>query len=56
MPQTERESRTPVYGFSSCTERLTEAEIEPSIGSVGEMHNNALAENVIGLFKTGIIR
>ncbi|MCW1843774.1 IS3 family transposase [Prosthecomicrobium hirschii] len=38
------------------TERLAEAGIEPSVGSVGDSYDNALAGSVIGLFKTEIIR
>jgi putative transposase len=38
------------------TERLPEAGIEPSVGSVGDSCDNALAETVIGLFKTEVIR
>ena len=38
------------------TERLAEAGIEPSVGSVGDSYDNALAETVIGLFKTEVIR
>lgn len=38
------------------TERLAEAEIAPSVGSVGDSYDNALAETVIGLFKTEVIR
>ena len=37
------------------TERLAEAGIEPSVGSVGDSYDNALAESVIGLFKTEVI-
>ncbi len=37
------------------TERLAEAGIEPSVGSVGDSYDNALAESIIGLFKTEII-
>ena len=37
------------------TERLVEADIEPSVGSVGDSYDNALAETVIGLFKTEVI-
>ena len=37
------------------TERLTEAGIEPSVGSVGASYDNALAESVIGLYKTELI-
>lgn len=38
------------------TERLAEAGVETSVGSVGDSYNNALAETVIGLFKTEVIR
>ena len=38
------------------TERLAEAGIAPSVGSVGDSCDNALAETVIGLFKTEVIR
>lgn len=37
------------------TERLAEAGIEPSVGSRGDSYDNALAESVIGLFKTELI-
>jgi transposase InsO family protein len=37
------------------TERLAEAGIERSVGSVGDSYDNALAETVIGLFKTEVI-
>ena len=38
------------------TERLAEAELEPSVGSKGDSYDNALAETVIGLYKTELIR
>jgi transposase InsO family protein len=38
------------------TERLAEAGVERSVGSVGDSYDNALAESVIGLFKTEVIR
>jgi len=38
------------------TERLAAAGIEPSVGSVGDSYDNALAETAIGLFKTEVIR
>jgi putative transposase len=38
------------------TERLAEAGIEPSVGSRGDSYDNALAESVIGLFRTELIR
>ena len=34
------------------TERLAEAGIEPSVGSTGDSYDKALAETVIGSFKT----
>jgi putative transposase len=37
------------------TERLAEAGIDPSVGTVGDSYDNALAESVIGLFKTEVI-
>ena len=37
------------------TERLAEAGAEASVGSVGDSYDNALAESVIGLFKTEVI-
>ena len=38
------------------TERLADAGIECSVGSRGDAYDNALAETVIGLFKTEVIR
>ena len=38
------------------TERLAEAGIEPSVGSVGDSYDNALAESIKGLYKTEVIR
>ena len=37
------------------TERLAEAGIDTSVGSVGDSYDNALAESTIGLFKTEVI-
>ena len=37
------------------TERLAEAGIEPSVGSVGDSYDNALAETIKGLFKAEVI-
>jgi transposase InsO family protein len=37
------------------TERLAEAGAQPSVGSVGDSYDNALAETMIGLFKTEVI-
>jgi hypothetical protein len=46
--------------FAQCvsikyTERLAEASIEPSVGSVGDSYDNALAETINGLYKTEVI-
>lgn len=38
------------------TDRLAEAGIEPSVGSRGDSYDNALAESLIGLFKTEVIQ
>lgn len=38
------------------TDRLAEAGIEPSVGTTGDSYDNALAETVIGLYKTEEIR
>ena len=37
------------------TERLTEAGVEPSVGSVGDSYDNALAETINGLYKAEVI-
>ena len=37
-------------------DRLNEAGIEPSVGSVGDSYDNALAETINGLYKTELIR
>jgi transposase InsO family protein len=37
------------------TERLKEAGVELSVGSVSDSDDNALAESVIGLYKTEVI-
>ncbi len=44
------------YTSIAFTERLAEAGIDPSVGSVGDAFDNALAESVIGLFKTELIK
>jgi len=38
------------------SERLAEAGIESSVGSVGDSYDNALAETINGLYKTEVIR
>jgi putative transposase len=59
-PDTERlvhhSDRGVQYVSIRYTERLAEAGIEPSVGSVGDSYDNALAESVIGLYKTEVIR
>ena len=37
------------------TERLAEADIAPSVGSVGDSYDNALAETINGLYKAEVI-
>jgi putative transposase len=37
------------------SQRLAEAGVEPSVGSIGDSYDNALAETIIGLFKTEVI-
>jgi putative transposase len=44
------------YTSIAYTERLAQAGIDPSVGSVGNAYDNALAETVIGLFKTELIK
>jgi transposase InsO family protein len=38
------------------TDRLADAAIAPSVGSRGDSYDNALAESIIGLYKTEVIR
>jgi len=44
------------YTSIAFTERLAQIGIDPSVGSVGDAYDNALAESVIGLFKTELIK
>ena len=37
-------------------DRLAEVGIDPSVGSVGDPYDNALAETINGLYKTELIR
>src|SRR4051812_22825328 len=37
------------------TERLAEAGVEPSVGSIGDSYDNALAETINGLYKAEVI-
>lgn len=43
------------YTSFAFTDRLVEAGVDPSIGSVGDAYDNALAESQIGLYKTELI-
>ena len=47
---------TPATSCTTATARLADAGIELSVGSRGDAYDNALAESVIGLFKTEVIR
>ena len=38
------------------TDRLIEEEIDASIGTVGDAHDNSLAESINGLYKTELIK
>ncbi len=51
-----RSDRGSQYLSIRYTERLKEAGVEPSVGSVGDSYDNALAESVIGLYKTEVTR
>ena len=44
------------YTSIAFTERLADAGVDASVGTVGDAYDNALAESVIGLFKTELIR
>ena len=44
------------YTSIAYTERLAQTGIDLSVGTVGDAYDNALAESVIGLFKTEVIR
>ena len=44
------------YISLACTERLAAAGALPSVGSVGDAYDNALAETTIGLFKTELFK
>ncbi|WP_316206135.1 MULTISPECIES: IS3 family transposase [unclassified Bradyrhizobium] len=43
------------YVSMKYTERLAEAGVEPSVGSVGDSYDNALAETINGLYKAEVI-
>jgi putative transposase len=44
------------YTSIAFTERLAAAGAQPSVGTVGDAYDNALAESVIGLYKTELIK
>jgi putative transposase len=44
------------YTSFAFTDRLIQAGVDPSVGSVGDAYDNALAESQIGLYKTELIR
>ena len=44
------------YTSIAFTERLAAAGAQPSVGSAGDAYDNALAESVIGLYKTELIK
>ena len=44
------------YGSIRYTNRLAELGITPSVGSRGDSYDNALAETIIGLYKTELVR
>ena len=50
-----RSDRGSQYTSIRFTERLAEAGIQPSVGAVGSSYDNALAETIIGLYKTELI-
>jgi len=53
---THHSDRGSQYVSIKYTERLAAAGIEPSVGSVGDAYDNALAETINGLYKTEVIR
>ena len=44
-----------VYTSIAFTDRLVDEDIDPSVGSVGDAYDNALAESQIGLYKSELI-
>ena len=44
------------YTSFAFTQRLVDIGVDPSVGSVGDAYDNALAESTIGLYKTELIR
>ena len=44
------------YTSIAYTERIDDVGAAPSIGTIGDSYDNAMAESVIGLFKTELLR
>ena len=44
------------YVSFAFTQRLVDEGVDPSVGSVGDAYDNALAESQIGLYKAELIR
>ncbi len=55
MAMLRRPVETAQYLSIRYTERLGEAGIEPSVGSVSDSYDNALAETINGLYKAQVI-
>ena len=55
-PLIHHSARAVQYVTHRYAERLSEVGIEPSVGSVGDSYDNALAETINGLYKTEVIR
>jgi putative transposase len=56
QPLVHHSDRGTQYLSMRYTDRLADIGIAPSVGSRGDSYDNALAESVIGLFKTEVIR
>ena len=54
-PLIHHSDRTTQYLSIRYTERLAEAGVDPSVGTCGDSYDNALAESIIGLYKTEVI-
>jgi transposase InsO family protein len=55
LPVLRRSVESAQYVSIKYTERLAAAGIEPSVGSVGDSYDNALAETINGLYKAEVI-
>jgi len=44
------------YTSIAFTDRLIAAGVDPSVGTIGDAYDNALAESIIGLFKTEMVK